>query len=93
VTLVGELNDSPIKEPLDTASDTIKNFISDQQYPILVVNKISKHDDTSDKSSVCYTAINELHYNRDQTLAVVFVKKGPVIVADKPICEQLSVTL
>lgn len=91
--MVGDSDESLVRETLDTASESLEKFITDQQSPIFVVNRITQNDDTSDKTSVCYTAINELHYNKDQTLAIVFVKKGSVIVSDKPICEQLGVSL
>jgi hypothetical protein len=91
--LVGESDETLISGPLSIASDSLSTFIKDQQSPIFVINRLVQSDDASDKPSVCYTAINEMHYNKDQMLAVIFVKKGPVVVADKPLCEQLGVTL
>lgn len=91
--LAVESDENLILGPLSIASDSLNTFIRDQQSPIFVVNRLLQNDDTSEKPSVCYTAINEMYYNKDQSLAAVFVKKGPVIVADKPLCEQLSVTL
>jgi hypothetical protein len=73
--LVGESDETLISGPLSIASDSLSTFIKDQQSPIFVINRLVQSDDESDKPSVCYTAINEMHYNKDQMLAVIFCQE------------------
>jgi hypothetical protein len=90
--LVGETNEALIKEPLDNASALLEKFISDPQVAIFAVDRLMQHDDGTDETSVVYTALTEMQYRKDRMSTIIFVKKGPCIVSDAPIPEQLLVT-
>ncbi|KAI6178708.1 hypothetical protein M3Y98_00530500 [Aphelenchoides besseyi] len=84
-SLVGETNLDLIKDPLANTSTILEKFINNPQVQIFAVDQVVQYDDGSDEKSLIYTAFIELQHRKDRVMAIIFVKKNPMIFADTPI--------
>ena len=50
-------------------------------------------DNDTDEMSTVYTLRLEVGYRTEKTLSIVFIKKGAIIEADKPIGDQIRFTM
>ncbi|XP_077296363.1 dynein heavy chain, cytoplasmic isoform X2 [Arctopsyche grandis] len=79
------------------ATDCVRKFIAEPQVPCLYLQRATAKDDENDqptegedeKENIVYTISNEVHFANARISALVCVKRGTVIEADKSIHSQL----
>ncbi|XP_078590507.1 cytoplasmic dynein 1 heavy chain 1-like isoform X1 [Branchiostoma floridae x Branchiostoma japonicum] len=84
----------------DKASvDSLKKFVSDAQVHTLLVQRAVAKDDgdvsdsspDSDQEFISYIVTTHVHFKSQKVTSVAFIKRGPVIEADKTIASQVRV--
>ncbi|XP_076442165.1 cytoplasmic dynein 1 heavy chain 1-like isoform X5 [Babylonia areolata] len=77
--------------------EIIKKFISDPQTPTLLFQRVGGKDESEETSegdvdgSFAYLVAPEVHFSSAKMISVVFIKRGPVVEADKAVSSQVRV--
>ncbi|KAI1697106.1 dynein heavy chain, cytoplasmic [Ditylenchus destructor] len=90
--LLGENYNCLLQNALESATDCLQRFISDQQTSVFAVNRCVVRDESyAEDNMFTYTASSDITYRPEQRLSILFIKKYGIIELEKPIHEQVIV--
>ncbi|KAL8576163.1 hypothetical protein ACOMHN_027818 [Nucella lapillus] len=75
----------------------IKKFINDPQTPTLLFQRVGGKDESEETpegegdGSFAYHVAPEVHFSSAKMISIVFIKRGPVVEADKAVSSQVRV--
>ncbi|KAF8367390.1 dhc-1 [Pristionchus pacificus] len=95
LALLAETRASELEEALKR-DDSLTKFIGDSQAPVLAIEKITTIKDSQEGDEevvVTFNVRNEVEYKTERSTQVVFIKRTGLIEADKPIPDQVRVTV